>query len=154
MSITLEQRIQHMEDQAAIKRVVDTFSNLADVKDIATQMDLFTKDATVNTYFGDTLFASMHGREEISNTFTNFIANFEQMFHFNGQLTVDINGDHAVSNHYCLVVLISDENGRKMKNLNGVTYRDEYVREDGVWLISRRDSYFTWRDISDLVAPE
>lgn len=153
MSMTLEQRIQHMEDQAAIKRVVDRFSNLADIKDIATQMHLFTENATVNTYFGDTLFASMNGREEISKTFNSFIANFEKMYHFNGQMTVDINGDHAVSNHYCLVVLISDNGSKKMKNLNGVTYRDEYIRHEGQWLIARRDSWFTWRDVSELVSP-
>ena len=33
-------------------------------------MQLFTEDATVNTYFGDTLFASMRGREEIGKVFS------------------------------------------------------------------------------------
>ena len=96
MTTSLEQRIQHMEDQAAIKRVVDTFSNLADVKDIATQMQLFTEDAIVETYFGDTLFASMRGREEIGRTFSSFIENFETMYHMNGQCTVEIDGDRDV----------------------------------------------------------
>lgn len=153
MNNTLEQRIQHMEDQAAIKRVVDTFSNLADVKDIATQMLLFTQDATVETYFGDTLFAAMHGREEIGKTFSSFIANFEIMYHMNGQLTIDIDGDRATSNHYCLVFLIYGADGKKFKNTNGVTYQDEYVRRDGKWLIAKRVSRFAWRDVGELVAP-
>lgn len=153
MNTSLEQRIQHMEDQAAIKRVVDTFSNLADVKDIATQMQLFTEDAIVETYFGDTLFASMRGREEIGRTFSSFIENFETMYHMNGQCTVDIDGDHATSAHYCLVFLISSADGKKLNNINGVTYRDEYVRHDGAWLIAKRVSCFTWRDVHELVAP-
>ena len=37
------------EDQLALKRLVDTFSNLADVKDVKTQMDLFTDDAEVHS---------------------------------------------------------------------------------------------------------
>ncbi len=153
MSTTLEQRIQHLEDQAALKRLVDTFSNLADDKRIADQMPLFTEDATVDTYFGDTLFASMRGREEISNVFSSFVSNFEAMYHMNGQMTVDIDGDKATSTHYCLVFLVSDADGKKFNNTNGVIYKDEYVRRDGVWLIARRVARFTWRDQSELVAP-
>lgn len=153
MNTSLEQRIQQLEDQAALKRVVDTFANLADDKDIATQMQLFTEDATVNTYFGDTLFASMHGREEISNVFSGFIANFSALYHMNGQMIADIDGDHASSTHYCLVVLVSADQGKEFKNFNGVIYNDEYVRRDGQWLITKREARFTWRDVSELVSP-
>ncbi|NCB56353.1 MAG: nuclear transport factor 2 family protein [Gammaproteobacteria bacterium] len=153
MNTSLEQRIQQLEDQAAIKRLVDTFANLADDKDIATQMQLFTEDATVNTYFGDTLFASMSGREEIGKVFSGFIANFSALYHMNGQIVTNINGDHASSTHYCLVVLISNDNGKEFKNFNGVIYKDEYVRRDGQWLITNREARFTWRDVSELVSP-
>lgn len=155
MTTSIEQRIQQIEDQTAIKRVVDVFANLADVKDIKTQMTLFTEDATVETYFGDTLFASMRGREEISNVFSSFIANFSALYHMNGQFTVDIDGDKASSTHYCLVVLISeDAAGKAYKNLNGIIYKDEYRRVEGQWLISKRVANFTWRDLSDLVMPQ
>jgi hypothetical protein len=155
MSASLEQRIQQLEDQAAIKRVVDTFANLADDKNIETQMQLFTEDAIVETYFGDTLFASMSGREEISKVFSSFIANFSGLYHMNGQFTVDIDGDKASSTHYCLVVLLSeDAQGKTYKNFNGVIYKDDYVRRDGQWLITKRISRFTWRDVSDLVTPQ
>lgn len=137
----------------SIKHLVDTFSNLADDKDVASQMPLFTEDAIVNTYFGDTLFASMRGREEIGNVFSGFIANFSALYHINGQMTVDIDGDRASSTHYCLVVLVSGEQGKEYKNFNGVIYKDEYVRQDGQWLIAKRVARFTWRDISELVAP-
>lgn len=152
MKTTLEQRLQHIEDQAAIKRLVDTFANLADQKNIAGQMPLFTEDATVETYFGDTLFAELHGREQIGQVFSDFIANFASMYHMNGQLVVDIDGDRAKSTHYCLVVLISEQQGKTYKNFNGVIYQDEYVRQDGQWLIAKRVSRFTWRDTSELQA--
>ncbi|BDT67236.1 hypothetical protein os1_14110 [Comamonadaceae bacterium OS-1] len=153
MSTTLEQRIQRLEDQAAIKHLVDTFSNLADDKDVARQMPLFTEDATVNTYFGDTLFASMRGREEIGQVFSSFIANFEALYHINGQMTLDIDGDRARSTHYCLVVLVSDTQGKKFKNFNGVIYKDAYVRRNGQWLIAERVARFTWRDVAEMVVP-
>lgn len=154
MNTSLEQRIQQLEDQAAIKRLVDTFANLADDKDIATQMQLFTEDATVNTYFGDTLFASMKGREQISQVFSSFIANFSSLYHMNGQFTVDIDADQASSTHYCLVVLVSEDQGKEYKNFNGVIYKDDYVRRDGQWLITKREARFTWRDVSELVSPQ
>jgi hypothetical protein len=47
----LEQRLQQIEDRVSIKSVVDTFSTLADQKDVASQLSLFTEDATVETYF-------------------------------------------------------------------------------------------------------
>ncbi len=153
MTSALEQRIQLIEDQIAIKGIVDTFSNLADVKDIDTQMTLFSDDAVVETYFGDTLFASMKGRKEIGSVFSNFIANFEIMYHMNGQCVVEVDGDTATSEHYCIVLLVSDDQGKKMQNFNGVTYRDEYARVDGKWLITKRVSKFVWRNISDMVVP-
>ena len=39
--------IQKLEDQLALKKLVNTFSNLADTKDTKAQMDLFTDDAEV-----------------------------------------------------------------------------------------------------------
>ena len=105
-------------------------------------MQLFTEDATVNTYFGDTLFASMRGREEIGKVFSGFIANFSALYHMNGQMITDINGDHANSTHYCLVVLVSEDQGKEFKNFNGVIYKDEYIRRDGQWLITNREARF------------
>lgn len=151
--MNLEQRIQRLEDQAALKHLVDTFANLADNKDVASQMLLFTEDATVNTYFGDTLFASMTGRDEIAQVFSGFLANFETVYHINGQMTVEIDGDHATADHYCQVVLISKVADKKFKNTNGVIYKDEYIRLDGQWLIAKRVARFTWRDQSELTVP-
>ncbi|MGR9162382.1 nuclear transport factor 2 family protein [Rhizobium leguminosarum] len=149
---TLEQRIQTLEDRAALKALVDTFANLADQKDLATQSLLFAEDAVVDTYFEGQLFASLKGRKEIQETFTAFMANFETAYHINGQHTAEIDGDRATAVHYCLVVLVNTVDGKKMRNTNGVYYNDEYVRQGGQWLISKRTSHFTWRDTMEMVA--
>nr|WP_315425776.1 nuclear transport factor 2 family protein [uncultured Albidiferax sp.] len=143
---TLEQRIQKLEDKVSLKAIVDAFSNLADQNDLATQSLLFTEDAIVDTYFEGQLFASLKGRKQIEETFAGFMANFETSYHINGQHTAEIDGDRATAIHYCLVVLVSAENGQKIRNTNGVHYRDEYVRQGGQWLISKRTSHFAWRD--------
>lgn len=143
---TLEQRIQKLEDKVALKALVDAFSNLADQKDMATQALLFTEDAVVDTYFEGQLFASLKGRKEIQKTFTAFMANFETSYHINGQHAAKIDGNHATAVHYCLVVLVNTVDGKKIRGTNGVYYNDEYVRQGCQWLISKRTSYFTWRD--------
>ncbi|MGO4569587.1 nuclear transport factor 2 family protein [Rhizobium sp. 2YAF20] len=143
---TIEQRLRALEDRAALKTFVDTFSILADKKDVATQVLLFTEDATVSSYSGDKAGATFNGRKEIGDAFARYLALFETVYHINGQQTVELQGDTATGISYCQVVLIANENGKKIKNTSGVTYNDEYVRQDGRWLISKRTSHFTWRD--------
>lgn len=46
--------IQEMADRMALKDLVDTFSNLADTKEIDSQVQLFTEDAEVISYQGKT----------------------------------------------------------------------------------------------------
>lgn len=153
MTHDIETRLQALEDHHNLKTLVDTFANLADRKDFASQMLLFTEDAVVETYFGDTLFASMKGRSEIESVSASFIASFEQMFHMNGQFTAGIDVDRASAAHYCNVTLTSGGDGeKKSMNSNGSIYHDDYVRTDDGWLISKRIARFTWRNTAEMAA--
>lgn len=138
--------IKEMEDKMALKELVDIFSNLADVRDVETQVLLFTEDATVDSFRDGKLLSSLKGRKELAERFGAFLALFETVYHINGQQTVSINGDKATGTSYCQVVLIGNENGKKVMNMQGVRYNDEYVRVDGKWLISKRTSHFVWTD--------
>lgn len=146
-TLTLEERIQHLEDLAQLKRLVDTFSNLADDRRVHEQTFLFTEDGIVETWFGETPLPILHGREQIEASWTPFLAGFEAIYHMNGQFVAEINGDEATAVHYCTVELISNQNGNRLRNSNGVIYNDTYVRTDGRWLIAKRVARFTWRDI-------
>lgn len=44
-----------------------------------------------------------------------------------------------------LFFIIGTENGKKMKTTMGVYYNDEFVKEKGHWLISKRTSNFVWQ---------
>ena len=134
--------IQQIEDQLALKRLVDTFSNLADVKDVKSQMDLFTDDAEVISKTKDQTFVSK-GKEEISKAFSSFLALFDIVYHLNGQQTVDIKGDTATGIAYCFVTLI----GKGKKNQSGVRYNDIYVKKNGKWLIKKRESDFIFTSV-------
>ena len=133
------------EDQLALKKLVDTFSNLADVKDVKSQMDLFTDDAEVHSKVGEYV-SEMKGKEQIGNAFASYLAQFEVVYHLNGQQTVEIDGDTATGISYCFVTLI----GNGKRNQSGVRYHDTYVKQDGKWLIKHRESNFMFTTVEDM----
>ncbi|WP_294609803.1 nuclear transport factor 2 family protein [uncultured Bacteroides sp.] len=131
-------------DRMALKELVDTFSNLADVKDVDAQMTLFTNDAEVHSKSGDRV-SVMKGKEQIGKAFANYLALFDVVYHLNGQQTVEIKGNEATGISYCFVTLI----GGGKKNQSGVRYRDTYVKVDGKWLIKKRESNFMFTTVED-----
>ena len=143
---SLETRITELEDRLDLKKLVDTFSVLADQKDAKTQALLFTDDAEVKTYIGDNLIMTLNGRKQIEETFENYLNTLSFVYHINGQQTVDIKGDHATGISYCQVTLSSTVDGKNVMTMQGVYYNDEYKKVDGIWKISKRTSYFVWRD--------
>ena len=137
---------QNIEDKIALKELVDTFSNLADKKDTKAQVELFTPSASVVTFVGASEVSNLTGREKMEAAFAAFLKNFDTVYHFNGQHVATINGDSATGTLYCLVTLVGSENGKRMKTTIGVIYNDEYIRQGGRWMISKRTSNFTWQD--------
>lgn len=133
------------DDQLALKKLVDTFSNLADVKDVKSQMDLFTDDAEVHSKAGEHV-SVMKGKEQIGKAFADYLALFDVVYHLNGQQTVEIDGDTATGISYCFVTLI----GNGKSNQSGVRYHDTYVKQNGKWLIKRRESNFIFTAVEDM----
>ncbi|GMW05630.1 MAG: hypothetical protein AMXMBFR8_04270 [Nevskiales bacterium] len=151
---TLTERLQQLEDRAALKALVDTFSNLADTKSVDAQVLLFTEDATVDSWSGGKQVSSFTGRKQIGEAFSAYLALFDTVYHMNGQQTVELHGDGATGVSYCLVVLIGKDGDRRFRNTAGVIYHDEYVRRDGRWLIAKRISNFTWRSREEVPAAD
>jgi hypothetical protein len=147
---TLTTRIAALEDRVAIKELVDTFSNLADTKEVEKQTLLFTEDATVETIVGGKVVTSLRGRAQIGETFGKFLAGFETVYHANGQLTLTLQGDSASGTSYCLVGLVANVEGKKMLTSIQVFYQDAYVLQGGRWLIAKRKSTFAIRETREL----
>jgi ketosteroid isomerase-like protein len=135
-----------LADRVSLKELVDTVSILADKKDVHTQVQLFSENATSETFSGGTPILKLKGRKEMEEAFGNFLKNFETVYHLNGQQKVTINGDNATGTSYCLVTLIGTENGKKMKTTIGAIYQDDFVRENSRWLIAKRIGHFDWQE--------
>ena len=136
-----------LQRSQAIKELIDTFSNLADIKDVAAQGPLFTEDGHVTTYIGGKLFADLKNRAEIVDVFTDFLANFKRVYHLNGQLTIhSLSDSRAEGINYCHVMLTEEKDGKEMVHNHYVRYNETYVKEKGKWLIQRRIANFMISD--------
>jgi hypothetical protein len=146
----LQKRVREIEDRIALKELIDTSSILADKKDVKAQTQPFTANGGVETYRKGVQVAKLSGRKEMEDAFGAFLKNFETVYHFNGRQTVTISEDKASGVSYCMVTLIGLEGDKRMKTSIGVYYQDEYVRENGRWLIASRRSVFDWEDKREL----
>lgn len=131
----------------ALRELVDTFSNLADEKDVAAQIPLFTADAHINVVMDGKEVFDLNGQQQILEAFSGYLSQFSVVYHINGQQTVTINESTAKGIAYCQVTLIKEENGQRIKQTSGVRYHDRYVFQNGKWLITERLSNFMWTDI-------
>ena len=100
----LEAEVQTLRDINEIKLLQERFCNLADVKDAAAQMDLFTEDALLILNFGGQS-RNLEGTEAIFSAFDNTLSNTDILYHMGGQGTIEVNGDTATGVAYCRVVL-------------------------------------------------
>ena len=103
----------------------------------------FTDDAEVISKTANQTFKNK-GKKEIEKSFADYLALFDIVYHLNGQQTVDINGDQATGTSYCFVTLI----GKGKMNQSGVHYKDTYVKQNGKWLIKKRESDFTFTSVN------
>jgi len=141
---------QEIAHRLALKELVDTFSNLADEKNVSAQIPLFTADAHINVVMDGKEVFDLNGQQQILEAFSGYLAQFSVVYHINGQQTLEIHGDSAKGTSYCQVVLIKQENGQRIKQTSGVRYHDRYVFNNGKWLIAERKSDFMWTDIEPM----
>lgn len=134
--------LEILKTKVELKELVDAFSNLADEANVPGQMPLFTKDTIVKVYMGENLIFDINGTTQLEQIFSNFTKDVKRSFHMNGQHDVEIDEDSATGILYCLVKLVSEEDGKEYVTEHSIRYNDKYVRENGKWLISERISHF------------
>ena len=89
-----QMKMEELIEKQALKELVDTFSNLADMRDTKTQSMLFTEDATMTSIVGGNA-STLKGRDEIEKACAKFLSLFDTVYHSNGQQVVTVDGDRA-----------------------------------------------------------
>src|SRR6187399_2798794 len=134
---TLEQRVQRMEDESAIRRMLIEYGAFLDAKDYRSYAALFAPDGVWQGGFG-----TFTGPAAIEAMLTANLGAAEARFvnkanfHMLTNPLITLDGDRAhVESKYLFWTRSPDD--RPTPLLAG-RYVDEFVREDGRWKIARR----------------
>jgi hypothetical protein len=140
---------QEVTDRITITELVNNYSRYADRREPQKQADLFTDDATIEIYHvepgsnkPDTI---LHGKKEFLSGFET-LKKYDMTMHFNGQITINISGDSATGEVYCLAHHLWTENGKRILMIMGIRYYDTYVRKNNNWLFAKRKLIFDFID--------
>lgn len=144
---TTEQRLQRLEDESAIRRVIEDYAARLTARDFDGYVALFAPDGTWRN--GKTI---KNGRAEIKamlvkmfpDTPANYVNTSSYMLVSN--VRIDLHGDRANAHSRQLSVM-RGKDGSPVPVLAGM-YEDELIRLDGQWKILHRN------DITFIPTPE
>jgi SnoaL-like domain len=110
--------------------VIDAYAHNADRRLSRDQAALFTEDAVLDVYQGDTektkAVQSLRGRSELEKRFRESLNPYEMTMHFNGQSTLRIEGNRATGETYCMAHHFLNEGGRRKILVMGIPYEDTF----------------------------
>ncbi|WP_067676762.1 nuclear transport factor 2 family protein [Nocardia miyunensis] len=140
---------QEAADRLAIRELVDAYAHCADRRDAKGQRELFTTDTHFVVYMDATSAEptqDLHGRDALIPIFEN-LNTYTATTHFNGQSTVDLDGDRATGESYCIAHhVFSDEAGQRKLMIASIRYLDQFVKQDGEWLFAERRLMVDWTE--------
>jgi len=132
---SIELRLQRVEDDLAIRRVLIDYATFLDGRDYASYANLFTPDGEWVNGAGSHKSRSTI-REMLEKMMGPAGAPNTSNYHIITNPRIDIAGDRATATSRYLFVMRGPD-GRPTPSLAGI-YRDELVRLDGQWKIKRR----------------
>lgn len=148
MTTTTEVTPTEQADRLAIRELVDAYARCADRRDGEGQKSLFTEDTHFVVYMdgqGSEPTQVLDGREALEPVFDD-LNRYQATMHFNGQSTIELDGDQATGESYCVAHhLVSDGAERKLM-VAWLRYGDTFVKVDGTWLFAERNLYVDWTE--------
>ena len=79
---------------------------------------------------------------------------YEATTHFNGQSTVELDGDHATGESYCLAHHVSAHGSERSLMIASIRYFDKFTKVDGAWYFAQRRLLVDWIEAREIVAPK
>lgn len=111
-------------------------------------MALFTADTAFHVFMDSRAPEPtyiLHGREALAPVFAN-LNRYQATTHFNGQSTVDIEGDHASGESYCIAHHLTVDGDDRTLMVASIRYLDKFSKQDGAWLFAERKLMVDWTE--------
>ena len=142
--------VRDLADRAAIRRLVEGYAHGCDRREPESVAALFTEDGRLEIYEeGDPDLARSArvrtGREEIAAALTR-LSRYDVTTHLLGQHTVELDGDRATGETYCMAHHLSHVDGARHDHVLSIRYLDGYRRTPDGWLIELRKLAVDWSD--------
>lgn len=138
-----------VSDHQTIRDLVDGWAHFADRRLRQQQAELFTPDGKVAVYAGDPgsiePMQVIEGHAALAKSF-EILQTYDVTTHFNGQSTINVDGDTATGESYCLAHHVWTEDGQRVLLVLSIRYLDTFVRYDGGWRFSDRKLVIDWSD--------
>lgn len=134
--------LEILKTKQDLRELIDNYAYLSDEWKISEVMDLFTPDVTYKVFMGGALVADVSGRESMEKDFNLHSSQVKTYFTLNGQHTVKIDGETATGISFSQIKMIREADGKDVLTDYSVKYDDQYVFQNGKWLIKERIAYF------------
>ncbi len=135
-------------DRLEIRELVDAYAHCADRREARGQMALFTEDTEFQVFMDSRLpepTYTLHGREALAPVFAD-LNQYQATTHFNGQSTVQLNGDAATGESYCIARHLKVDGDKRTIMLAPIRYLDDFARVHGEWRFARRKLMVDWTE--------
>jgi hypothetical protein len=141
-------------ERAALHDLVATYAHRVDQRDADGVAALFIENGTlggVDRGAEPDAARIRNGRTSIAAAITA-LDRWEVTTHFLGQHLIDIDGDDATGELYCLAHHVGiGENGRS-NYVMSIRYLDEYTRRYGSWQFASRTLHVDWTETRSMAA--
>jgi len=135
-------------DRLAIRELFDAYAHCADRRDADGQRALFTADTRFAVFMdgeGTEPTYVLDGRESLTPLFAD-LNRYEATTHFNGQSTIDLDGDHARGESYTIAHHLFTEDGQRKVMVASLRYLDRFVKLEGAWYFEERTLVLDWSE--------
>jgi uncharacterized protein YchJ len=135
-------------DRLAIRELFDAYAHCADRRDAEGQKALFTVDARFAVYMsgeGTEPTYVIDGREALTPVFAD-LNQYDATTHFNGQSTIDLDGDRATGESYTIAHHLFTASGERKIMIASLRYLDTFVKIDGAWYFQERNLIVDWSE--------
>lgn len=129
-----EALLRQLLDEREIRSVITRFARASDRNDL---------DLIASCYHPDAVDAHGHYNGDVPGFVEycrRFLAKVTSITHFVGQSTIELDGDEAWVETYCLCLIRmpGDDPAVPVDRLANIRYVDLFARRDGAWRIARR----------------
>jgi len=135
-------------DRLAIRELSDAYAHCADRRDADGQKALFTVDTRFAVFMGgegtEPTYV-LEGRESLTPVFAD-LNRYEATTHFNGQSTINLDGDRASGESYTIAHHLFTDDGKRKIMVASLRYLDRFVKIAGAWYFEERKLLLDWSE--------